>query len=320
MRRLLVVFGIVLGACTSQGPAPRPEPTWKIGSSMPTPRTEVAAAADAQGRIHVVGGFTADGEASRAHEIYDPATDLWTAGEQFPYPIHHAMAVTVRGQVWIIGGYRANGSSSARVLGLVDGGWERLADMPKGIAAGAAAVVGGQVHVAGGAVTDPDENDALSLNGDHFVHTPGTDRWKSLATIPTPRDHAAGGNLNGKFVVVGGRDLSLESTLDVVEIYDPASNSWARMPDLGFATGGHAVVGSDSDVIIAGGELTSGTVPVVVRLSGSGESTEIETLPTPRHGLGAVLVGGRVWFVGGGPQPGLSVTGATEGLLLGLGI
>ncbi|HEY9457823.1 MAG TPA: kelch repeat-containing protein, partial [Gaiella sp.] len=37
-------------------------------------------------------------------------------------------------------------------------------------------------------------------------------------------------------------------------------------------------------------------------------------LPTPRHGLGVVALGGRIWVVAGGPEPGLTVSGAVESL------
>jgi hypothetical protein len=37
-------------------------------------------------------------------------------------------------------------------------------------------------------------------------------------------------------------------------------------------------------------------------------------LPTPRHGLGVVASGGRVYAVAGGPVPGLTVSGAVESL------
>jgi hypothetical protein len=37
-------------------------------------------------------------------------------------------------------------------------------------------------------------------------------------------------------------------------------------------------------------------------------------LPTPRHGLGVVALGGRVRVLAGGPSPGLTVSGANESL------
>ena len=39
-------------------------------------------------------------------------------------------------------------------------------------------------------------------------------------------------------------------------------------------------------------------------------------LPTPRHGLGVVAAGGEVHVIGGGPEPGLTVTDANEALRL----
>ena len=39
----------------------------------------------------------------------------------------------------------------------------------------------------------------------------------------------------------------------------------------------------------------------------------IETpMPTPRHGLGAVAIDDKIYVIGGGPQPGMSVTNANE--------
>jgi hypothetical protein len=35
-------------------------------------------------------------------------------------------------------------------------------------------------------------------------------------------------------------------------------------------------------------------------------------LPTPRHGLAAQVVGGRLYVIGGGPTPNLSVSSAVE--------
>jgi len=40
-------------------------------------------------------------------------------------------------------------------------------------------------------------------------------------------------------------------------------------------------------------------------------------LPTPRHGLGVAALGGVVYVIGGGPQPGLYVSDANESLRVG---
>ncbi len=38
----------------------------------------------------------------------------------------------------------------------------------------------------------------------------------------------------------------------------------------------------------------------------------LEPMPTARHGLGAAVVGDTIYVIGGGPTPGLSVSGVNE--------
>jgi hypothetical protein len=37
-------------------------------------------------------------------------------------------------------------------------------------------------------------------------------------------------------------------------------------------------------------------------------------LPTPRHGVGVAALGGRVYVIGGGPEPGLTVSSTNESI------
>ena len=64
-----------------------------------------------------------------------------------------------------------------------------------------------------------------------------------------------------------------------------------------------------------GGESPPGTNRTVWAL-GAGDRawTALPDIPTPRHGLGVVALGGRIWAIAGGPQPGLTVSGAVESL------
>jgi N-acetylneuraminic acid mutarotase len=42
--------------------------------------------------------------------------------------------------------------------------------------------------------------------------------------------------------------------------------------------------------------------------------TQLDDLPTPRHGVGVAALGGRVFVIGGGTEPGLTVSTANESL------
>jgi N-acetylneuraminic acid mutarotase len=46
--------------------------------------------------------------------------------------------------------------------------------------------------------------------------------------------------------------------------------------------------------------------------AGTDTWTTMAPMPTARHGLGAAVVGDTIYVIGGGPEPGLSVTGANE--------
>jgi hypothetical protein len=66
-------------------------------------------------------------------------------------------------------------------------------------------------------------------------------------------------------------------------------------------------------VVVVGGEEPGGTIAEVeVFDQGTGSWTDLPPLPAPRHGLGAAFVDATLVVVGGGPTPGLSVSGTTQ--------
>src|SRR6266487_5802502 len=82
----------------------------------------------------------------------------------------------------------------------------------------------------------------------------------SRAPIPTPRNHATAGVVNGKIYVIGGRVGNAfitagGSNVDVVEEYDPATDAWgsarARMPSARSAMASGVLGGR---IYVSGGE------------------------------------------------------------------
>jgi hypothetical protein len=64
-----------------------------------------------------------------------------------------------------------------------------------------------------------------------------------------------------------------------------------------------------------GGEEPGGTIASVFAYDpGARRWQRLPDLPTPRHGLAVVGIGPRVYVIGGGPRPGLFVSGANESL------
>jgi hypothetical protein len=68
-------------------------------------------------------------------------------------------------------------------------------------------------------------------------------------------------------------------------------------------------------VVSVGGEEPGGTIAEVLAYRVAERRwVQLADLPTPRHGLGVAALGGRVFVIGGGPEPGLTVSSANEAL------
>jgi N-acetylneuraminic acid mutarotase len=120
--------------------------------------------------------------------------------------------------------------------------------------------------------------------------------------------------VGGTIVAVGGFDASGANSARV-DAYSIPDDRWRRLPDLPSARGGTGAAAVAGRIVSVGGESPQGTDRAVWALRpGTRRWLRLPDLPTPRHGLGVVGLGGRVWVVAGGPEPGLTVSGAVESL------
>lgn len=101
------------------------------------------------------------------------------------------------------------------------------------------------------------------------------------------------------------------ATLDIVET--GAFLWWSKRRKAGRGgTGAAALAGI---VVSAGGEEPGGTIAEVLAYRVAERRwVRLADLPTPRHGVGVAALGGRVFVIGGGPEPGLTVSSANEAL------
>ncbi len=281
--------------------------TWLVGAPLPEPRSEVAAAT-LEGRIVVIGGFLASGGNSRRVDAYDPGTDSWSRLPDLPVSVDHAAAASWRGRVVVVGGYGAD-RRPLRAAFLYDGRrWSRLPAPPEERAAAAgAATRDGRVWIVGGRTRDGLATRMLSLDL-------RTLRW-SARRGPRPREHLAAVALGGRVYAIAGRLAGYDTNLRTVEALDPRTGVWARLADLPDARGGTGAAAIAGRIVSVGSESPRGTDAAVWALvPRTGRWERLPDLPTARHGLGVVALAGRVWAVAGGPEPGLTVSGATESL------
>jgi len=299
---------------TSVTPDPAPPGlAWRTLARAPSERTEVVATV-AAGRVYVVGGLRLDGSPLSAVEIYDIAADRWGHGPDLPLSVHHAMATTIADTVYVFGGYLASGTPSAVAFRLGPSGWQSIAPMPLGRAAGTAVAQDGQVYVAGGV-------GPAGLAREMMVYDPAADRWSLVDGPPTPREHLGGAGFNGLVYTAGGRTGGVDTNLNAFEVYDPRSRQWTSLPPLPTRRGGLAAAMTCSGLLVAvGGEASATFAAAEAYDVRSGRWLALPALPTARHGLGVTAAGSTILTVAGGPQPGLYVSDAVEAIdLAGLG-
>lgn len=294
--------------------APDAKLAWRAGAPMPTPRTEVTATVLA-GLVFVAGGFLADGSVSDAVEALHPGRNEWSKVTPLPKPLHHTAIAATGGRLYVIGGYTADGKASKEVFSMPPGGtqWVPVASLPSARGALAAAVVEGRIHAVGGASSfRPGVQPKLS--GEHVFYDVTDGVWKRAASLPEPRDHLGAAGVGQRLVVAGGRKLSLETNSARVDVYDIDAQRWRRGKDMPTARGGLAGAAWEGRGFFVGGEQPSGTFAQVEYYDpGTDNWFSGPSLPTPRHGLGvAGFEFGELVVIGGGPKPGLTVSGATE--------
>ncbi len=280
------------------------EARWVRAAAAPAALTEVAAAVH-QGRIWVAGGLDASGRAVDLVLIYDPVADAWSKGPPLPVAVHHSALASTGGELFLIGGYANDGfgAPTDAVYRLhEDGGWASDEPLPEPRGAGAAAWNGKAGIMYGGGVGPGGVSDAVFVRGD--------DGWRLLAALSRPREHLAASSLGaGAVSFLGGRDATGNlGTIDIVS----EEGVVGRTEDLPTPRGGIAAfnAGELGDCVV-GGEGPNGTFGAV-ECVGAFETTTLPGLTVPRHGLGAVVMGGRAYVLLGGPQPGLTVSDVVE--------
>jgi N-acetylneuraminic acid mutarotase len=265
-----------------------------------------------RGEIVVAGGFVASGGNSDRVDAYSVARNTWRRLPDLPLSVDHAAAASANGNVYVVGGYGGDRAPLDTVFALgPDESWRQLAKMPDARAAAAAAIVRGKLYVVGGI------DGRRGLARVAFVLDLRTGRWGRIPG-PSPREHLAAAGGSTRVYAVGGRSAGIDTNTTRVEAYNPATRRWTRLAPLPEARGGTGATFLNGRVYSIGGERPEGTIRSVYAYEpGTNRWRRLADLPTPRHGLGVVGYRGRVYVAAGGPQPGLTVSGALESLLVG---
>ena len=253
--------------------------------------------------------------------VYDLANNTWTEKKNTPFFTDHMSAATLNGKIYVFGGSGAMTQEApsatldtAWEYDPASDNWKALAKLTGKRTAGAAAEVAGKIYFIGGStdLTGPDgrtQNGGLVV-GTNEVYDPATNRWETRKPMPTPRNHPAIGVVNGRIYLIGGRITAnniggyVASNVDVVEEYNPATDSWRGMNRMPSARSGQGWTTYQGKIYVVGGEHHDYHIEGVLRDvevfdPAANDWYRLPALPTGRHGVNVAAFNGKLFVIGG---------------------
>ena len=266
---LFIMVGIVASA------------KWEVISELPTHRKSFSTAV-VDGKIYLIGGTLFEHERGVLRE---PGPGIWRG----PF-----------------------GMSLVEVYDPETNTWQRLADMPTLRAGAETAVVDAKIYVMAGYAGKDNHGKNFKFLKAVEMYDPQTDTWVRKQDLPIPRIGFGVGAVAGKIYAIGGlldpkeKKPGLQGRIDLVEVYDPVSDTWAKRADMPTRRDGirtaviddaiYTIGGSGWPQVGAGGPAL-GTIEVYEpRINRWTKRTD---MPSLRTGFATIVIADKIYLIGG---------------------
>ncbi len=282
---------------------------WAKLGDLPSQRVEHANAV-VDGKIYVMGGLFDPNYGPSSVLAFDTAVGTWSQVSTMPSLRNHlTIGEAVWGEeIWVCGGKPDGtdkvGSKRVDIFNTRTHTWRQGPDMPDNHWAGPSVIVGHELHVLTGAVTNS------TATNHHFVldlHNQSAG-WRSAKAVPQPRVHVAGVSLNNKLYLVGGEmnHTHQDGDTTTVQIYDPVTDAWDQRAPLPEARSHHECsTFAHNDKIISVSGVDSSRNPkaqaTIYEYDPASDAwSQKASLPTTLASPGAKIVDGVLYVFGGG--------------------
>ncbi len=269
-------------------------------AAMSTPRVFHGAVVLPNGKVLVTGGADDKtspsspgmGKALASAEVYDPASNTWSAVAPMLAPRYGHAIVLVGSKVLVLGGADPNQLATAEIYDPALGTWTATGSMSTVRGSTTAIVLqDGRVLVAGGSSIGTQLASAE-------IYDPSTGSFTSTGALSTPRTHGGAVRLpDGRVLVAGGYDNS--DYLATAEIYDPATGTWSPTGSLATKRKELTLDVLPSGVFAVGGDTGLVTASVERYDVSTGTWSSVAPLAKPRNWHTSTPVGDKLLVVGG---------------------
>ena len=204
------------------------------------------------GKLYKIGGRNAGAKAWL--DVYDTATNTWSAGADMPGARTWIDGVAIGGKVYVAGGWSTYAQPSLTIYDPAANSWSTGAPMPQPRFAYAGVALGGKYYVIGG-------TDGSTYKRTLWAYDPAANTWDTtLPSMTVARRYPQAGVMGGKIYVAGGMSSNI-TYVNTTEVYDPGTNTWsavAPLPADGWVRAADGVLG-DRYLVLAGGASTDVT-------------------------------------------------------------
>jgi hypothetical protein len=215
--------------------------------------------------------------------IYDIASNTWSAGAPMPDLRAYMGSGYYNGKIYLVGGYDAGSASFGQVwvYNPITNTWNTShASMPITMGGPGFGIINGHIYIAGGHNVDSTNLNTL------YDYDIAADTWTQRANLPTGVNVPGSAVIGGKLWLFGGgnpfangfvtapaapkkgltawlKRLFRPDTTNILQVYDPVSDSWTSGPSLNQQRSFPAGTGVRNAAVVVGGYTGSNTTTSV---------------------------------------------------------
>ncbi|MCY1042875.1 PKD domain-containing protein [Corallococcus sp. bb12-1] len=285
--KVLVVGGSIGGNGFTSAELYSPDTaSWTSAGNMSVGRVFPTMTLLPSGKVLFTGGWAAThtNVPQKNVDIYDPATNTWTAAASMTFVrTTHTATLLPSGKVLVVGGNLTGDATSVRIPELYDPAantWTPMTSAAPGSREGHAAVLlpSGKVLVVGG---------GLSAE----LYDPSANTW-------TPATGVTGTGWTHAFLLPSGKVLMVAGTL--ISVYDPALNVQTPVGSFTHARTYASLIQLPSGKLLVTGGTSSIGLTTEIFDPATGKASFTTSMPTSRYLMAAsVLASGKVLFAAG---------------------